>query len=41
MEISFAFLLGIRGTSYITLEGSLRKEYSLVQVDISISEVGS
>jgi hypothetical protein len=32
---------GIRGTPYITLERSLRTEYSLVQVDISTSEVGS
>jgi hypothetical protein len=32
---------GIPGTPYITLERSERREYSLVQVDISISEGGS
>ncbi len=32
---------GIQGTPYITLERNLRKEYSWVQEDISIFEVGS
>ena len=41
LEIYFYNANGIRGTPYITLEGILRKEYSLVQVDISMSEVGS